>query len=1835
MTSAREFLERASTAGGLHTDDVLTAMLPLFRQLASWHADELVAPSLTLRDLEVNDRGGLFTIATHGVRPTRSIDAVERIQRPFTSALNVVGQSRVTSDQMTHVDDLQVGDATAALEHPKYVPGYQCWEHLVGHHDTLTDIFCLGQLLASFALDLDFTDLADVQRFAANRTNLFALRPQLHPMLAATIVTMTELNRHKRATELTSIVQQLENYREQSPDLAIAQLPGFANAKLADRRSLVKTHLRDRLFELSRRNRLLYFKPSQANVNLTVASVPLVINVHSVKLEKLFLWHRELAREVSECKPLVLSRWLEFNDQPYLPAALDRLIAEARRHRAEYGFAQLRLVIAFLAWHNLKEAPTERIVSPLLLLPVELTRKKGVRDQYLLEPTTNEAEVNPVLRHHLRQLYGLELPETVTLSETALTELHAELQRKIHVTEPSVTLRLADQPDIELIHERAKQRLSQFNRRKAALATPRKRSNASFDYSYAAEDYRPLGLKLFHEKVAPTPLPQRSAAGGTVAPRYPQMVPTPESASEPTAAANVTERQTFALRGERAGNPYLWDLDLCAVTLGNFNYRKMSLVRDYGTLIEESLVSDAFDRVFSVDPKPIDNDEPPALERSEDWSVVKGDATQRAAVALARTGRSYIVQGPPGTGKSQTITNLIADYVARGKRVLFVCEKRAAIDVVFHRLRQQGLDELCCLIHDSQTDKKAFVQNLKQTYEGWLAEPDDTLAANATRTAHLKRAQQDLEQLRRFDAAMVSTPAHVGGSVHALLQRLVELRAHDIELRPRDVEALPDFAVWRRHAELATRLSQTLTEVCGTSVFARHVFRWLNPQLAAADRPLQHLYDLADGIERALDALDQGLANTDLAPEHWDTLAEVERLIAFAKRAAALAARGQLALLDTASTLSADLATAARTMSDADTALAAAREKTLHWREKLPVADTTAALAQARATESSFLKLFKPSWWRLKSIVTAHYDFSKHTVAPSVTQVLETLHTEYECAQALQRERRTGIARFLEDPAQLQPRAVALREQDQGVASVDALRALLLDPARGRQLADRLNALAAPLAELMQMLPALLLEYREQSLATLGEIVRDLRDDADSLPDLLPLLSELGDTPPSFAGALRHFALSMPELESAVGRASLEALYRSERWLPRFDGRTFERATTRIAATETELLASNAIVLRSAKRAAFREHVQLSQTSATQLDEASKAFKKKYSTGRRELEHEFGKTMRYRSIRDLAAGDSGHVVRDLKPIWLMSPLSVSDTLPLETSLFDVVIFDEASQIPIEEAVPALYRAPQVIVVGDEMQLPPTNFFSAARDPDEAEVMSEEDGERLAIALDADSLLTQSARNLPATLLAWHYRSRSESLIGFSNAAFYAGNLFTIPDRDLPASEQRALAVKDPADARNHVDALLGRPLSFHWLERSPYDNRRNSGEAVYVAQVVRELLRRNTGLSIGVVAFSEAQQGEIESALGALAGEDAEFAARLEEEYVREQDDQFCGLFVKNLENVQGDERDIIVLSICYGPDANGRMVMNFGPINQRGGEKRLNVIFSRARHHMAVVSSIHHSAITNDYNDGAAALKNFLQYAESASLGDLRTARTILEGLNALTRRTARADSGEDVVATQIAQVLRERGYVIDTRVGQSRFRCDLAVRAPEQRHYCVGILVDTAEHYANRDVAERCVTRPEIMRAFGWRVVSVLTRDWYHERDAVLDRLERAIRGESVSLEVAPVDDEPVAVEEPYVATVPDIAAAIAAANATTELPAPAPAQPGNVRRFEMIEGSSSKFWEISQDNLVVVVRYGRIGTQGQTLQKNFDTLPRATREVEKLTAEKLKKGYKEIES
>lgn len=1806
----------AQGGAALSTDDVLVLVLPLLEEVALLHGHSRVAV-LDPGQILLSASGALRLRQADGRSPEMDIDTVHRVQPHPASALNIVGELRRTHDTkgVQRLDDSQVQiDPAAPIERPVYLPGFRSWEVQLGHHDEITDIFLLGQVLAALACGLDFKDLKDVESFAVHRRNLFQIAPRLNPIVASVIAEMTAINRHDRATDLASVATRLRTWREQPQALDVERAMAGATG-VEPRRAAVLSHLRDRLFDLSRRNRMLYFRPNASSVNLTVSSVPLMLQLESIRPEHICTWGGTFAAEVAAGRAVDLHHWLRFDDQPYLPVALDRLIQETRRDRTEYGFSHLRLVVAFLRWHNLKETPEERIITPLLWMPVEITRRKGVRDQYLIRCEDGEAEFNPVLRHLLRQLYDIRLPETVCLQKTSISEIHADLLAQIRRTEPGVELRLVDKAQVKLVRQKALQRLQQFQRRRPSTRVAQELSASLPDYSYDRSDYRPLGQALYERWVRPSLLPQRFEAGAApvAGPRHARM----------TASVEDVEQLGYALQ-ESEGHRYAWDLDLTQVTLANFNYKKMSLVRDYTQLIEEPTPNPGFDRVFSIEPRTIDATPPPPVALPERWNVIASDATQNAAVALARTQRSFIIQGPPGTGKSQTITNLIADYAGRGLRVLFVCEKRAALDVVFHRLKQCGLDELCCLIHDSQADKKAFIADLRSCYERWITQPHgrDELAAQRAQVASgLERYQQKID---RFERSMADVLEVLGTNPRQLVRRLAAMPAAPV-ISPAARERLPSLAVWDRNRELTQRLHRSMRERFGSQGLAQHPFARLSAALVTDEHAFGRTEQLIERCEQLFAQLDESV---EASAGLLDIEMPLETALAIAREAKWLSDRrlaAHLELLDGASAPAGELRRVQEERDQRVATLQTASATTGNWLEKFGSPDTRAALDLATRLEGSVLRWLQPAWWQLRGEINRRYDFSRHAVRPGYGAVLRALADEHAAAAAVEELDASSRKRF------------GVSDMAEFLAALEELRQRMQVSETSRRLAEHLKHAGDPVASarteaatldaldaLAQQMGQGLRLWPDVRLGEVGELMRDLRENLDDLPEVLPLLRAVHGADPAYAAAILELPHGPDDLEALVAEEALRRLEREAPEMANFNGAALARAARALHQGQQRLLALNAQLVGATLHQQFSDHMRQSSLSASQLDAAGKEFKKVYATGRRELEHEFGKTMRYRSIRDLADGETGVVLNDLKPIWLMSPLSVSDTLPLSADLFDVVIFDEASQITTEEAVPALSRARQVVVVGDEMQLPPTNFFSAGGE-DVDEIVVEEEGERIAISLDSDSLLNQAARNLPATLLAWHYRSRHESLISFSNAAFYDGRLVTIPDRTFERGNDGIQPLRsDQVDAGSlGVSALMRRAVSFHTIADGVYVGRRNTPEARYIAQMVRELLMRETGLSIGIVAFSEAQQAEIEAAFEALGAEDKDFAARLEREYVREDEDQFNGLFVKNLENVQGDERDVIILSICYAPGPNGKMLMNFGPINQRGGEKRLNVIFSRARHRMAVVSTIQADAITNVHNDGAAALRAFLQFAQASARGEFEHAQTVLGALNPGARNVFMRSAGTDRIRDALAAALRTRGLVVHEHVGRSQFRCDLAVAGADGDGYALAILLD-APDAPLQDTVERYVFRPGILRSFGWNVIDVPGRDWLRDPQAVLGRIERALSG------AAEHDEDFVDPDSPLSAATRAQDRQTAADLSHDVGQDAAGSVPAKVRQFRFEQGTSRKFWRILLAGTELNVTFGRIGSVGQSSLKTFETTERAEREMEKLVSEKLRKGY-----
>ena len=475
------------------------------------------------------------------------------------------------------------------------------------------------------------------------------------------------------------------------------------------------------------------------------------------------------------------------------------------------------------------------------------------------------------------------------------------------------------------------------------------------------------------------------------------------------------------------------------------------------------------------------------------------------------------------------------------------------------------------------------------------------------------------------------------------------------------------------------------------------------------------------------------------------------------------------------------------------------------------------------------------------------------------------------------------------------------------------------------------------------------------------------------------------------------------------------------------------------------------------------------------------------------LKQEFAKKKRHLPIRQLIT-KAGNVVQAIKPVFMMSPLSVATFLPPNSVDFDLVVFDEASQVKPVDAFGAIIRGKQAVVVGDSQQLPPTDFFAVFI------------GDGPGIIKDIDSILDLfCAKSAPERLLRWHYRSRHPSLIAVSNYVFYENRLIIFPS---------------PDDAREEVG------LIYHHRPDTVYDrggSRSNPKEARIVAEKIMEHARSHHNLTLGVATFSTAQMQAVQDQLELLRREDPSceqtfFNAHPEEPF-----------FVKNLENVQGDERDVIFISIGYGRDANGKLTMNFGPLNKKGGERRLNVLITRARQRCEVFTNL----TADDIDPGPAnpsgviALKRYLKYAQTDELD-----------IPELTGRSTDSPFEEEV-----ANALRKCGYEIDHQIGIAGYFIDLGVKDPERPgRYLLGIECDGATYHSAQSARDRDRIRQNHLEDLGWRIHRIWSTDWFRHPERELKKAAEAIEAAKAHIPFSHESNEDKEESETEVETIDD---------------------------------------------------------------------------------------------
>lgn len=1794
-TTFQQYLQSAFTTGPWSTDEVIEFVLPLFEEVLSFHDNSQVGSFEKPDTIFItNGRLDIDENFTHpallNLSAVKTLLEHEQIHG-YSVTERVLVDEDITRSQASIIN-LQVHPTpNESFSHPVYLPGYVCYEIKVGHHDAQTDIFCLGLILGSVVMGLDLYDIEDLNKFAIYRNQPAGLNQRMHPTICGLVTEMTELNRQHRSPDLHEIVQRLKYYRDYDPqkETDLSQLAAFQVKKPADRKSFILSKLRNRLFDTSRRNRLLYYKPNGRFVNLTVSSVPMVLHYQSINPQLLFTWNNEISSQIISQKDIPLNKFLRFEDHPYLNSQLNGIRQHSENDKKEYGFSQLKLVVAFLQWHNLKEEIKERIQSPLLLLPVELERKKSLKEEkFTLKIIDNAALINPILANHLKDLYGIVLPASIDFDDVSMEQFFSMLKEKIDAAKQGIKLNYIDKPRIKIVHNIAKQTINNYRKR---LKLKGSTSFNQIDYSYSEENYKPLGLELFRQKV--------EAHQSTLEFLLTEVPPAAahESFSD---AKDTAVKSTFQLT-DGESNPYSWDFDICNIVLGNFNYKKMSLVSDYNKVTEERIEHPVFNELFSNEPKHLT---PTFVQNNpaEWYHVITADPTQAKAILQSRIGKSYIIQGPPGTGKSQTITNLIADFLANGKTILFVCEKRAALDVVYHRLQQNHLAELCCYIHDSQGDKKEFIKDLRKVYEDFLKTKMDVSAITLRRKFVLDSLLNNINLLQTYHLQQTNINSEAGISTRKLVEKLVGIKEHIPKIDQMTEESIPYYNQWLEFGEIINQLGKALEDTGAEQQLANHPFNNLGIAIVKAENPFTLMDSLVNHSHTSIQQLSAIITANDIPKNHAEHLEHIKNLIQDSVLLESLAQSQNLKLVEVTNPEAKEFEQAYRQYKEIQESYQQALDNNKRWLNKFDKQELEQAIELAQKHERSFFSFLNGSWRRLKKQLNLSYDFSTHQVKPAFTVILKQLQDEYRIKDSIVQNKNSLEKKYKVDSIDTVYVGIEVLRRKQGDKEVD----FLLQHPHSNEVVLQLSKLNNLLHQLEIQLKQCLYGYEGKSLLQINDELSTIKSNAEALKDLLPSLRRFAELPQALQDFIRKLPVTPVQAEAAMANKTLQVLFQKNQSFASINYITIRDTVNSIENNYKDLLKLNSDFIRAKRRQNFIHNYELSNTSSSILSMEQKQLKKEYTDGRKILEHEMSKTMRYKSIREIASNESGKVLKDIKPVWLMSPLSVSDSLPLDTNYFDVVIFDEASQITLEEGIPALFRAPQTIIVGDDKQMPPSNFFTAkSEDPEDLEIIEGEKEDEI-LSSDADSLLVQGSRKLNSTMLSWHYRSRYETLISYSNHAFYEAGLLTIPDKTIHHNVKPLIEIQQPEEGSNTASFLLTGSISFHYMPNSIYENRTNIGEAKYIAQMLKQLLLGNRNETIGIVAFSQEQQGIIEEAIDNLALVDKAFEEVLEKAYNRKDEGQFTGLFIKNLENVQGDERDIIIMSVCYGHDNNKKMLMNFGPINRKGGEKRLNVIFSRAKKHMAIVSSIRHNHITNDYNDGANYLKRFLQYAEMVSTGNMVIARNILDNLVLHDQNKTTSPIISSITALQIKNALQNKGYHVDEQVGQSSFKCSLAVKKQQEDiNYSLGILIDDEYHYNNEDLVEQYYQRPSILQSFGWNVITVFAKDWLEDSGRILNLLVKQLEEGSDNVESLSKENE--------------VKNELVDRNANNLV----------FTKLKSLDGE--RFWEVAQDKTQLQIRFGKVNSKGQIIIKTFANEMEANFAKDKLVDEQLLSGFK----
>jgi hypothetical protein len=1215
---------------------------------------------------------------------------------------------------------------------------------------------------------------------------------------------------------------------------------------------------------------------------------------------------------------------------------------------------------------------------------------------------------------------------------------------------------------------------------------------------------------------------------------------------------------------------------------------------------------------FPIDDAALQEELPPLIRDA--------DSSQHSALIDALRGKNVVIQGPPGTGKSQTITNLIAEAIARGKTVLFVAEKLAALQVVRDRMDECGLGPFCLELHSHKTKKGELLKDIARRIDliGSLADPANIAAAISVAESRKKRLAEYIAlikhvvqpiEMKVFDilwareSAFQSLPFsdHLVSNINPaqLLQytqtnvaeakdwlAIFEQNVSDIIKEYGKIDEHPWFWIQKgmSYAEEQScfdLLPQIVDGIDQALAIAEELTAVPNPAVAAipmvkndaSKSTNKWTVERVGCLFRAFRLLDSApLDALDLRSKSLESKEAVHYLRETGEKARRL--QGQRTELASRFGLNSG-------SPDEQSRHASALEQT-PWFMRLFSRDYREAVRaykematdHRRATRTAMASGFRSvasyhlqriafdknathherigvgftgidsKWDRLvrlgdwyEKVLAALPDGDTLAVAlraelfgadvESLRSAKDDKTNEHDLARAGCTKLELLAKRLVETKSAFSPEHIAV-----GTAPMETIRPVVeqfnfvLDTAFGEiaesfgdatddyKLLARTTRLLAAFASASQLACAEKLvspEY-ERYLADVRSRLVQLEDAIRCLAPHVEKLAEIANNEvlrsraATFMTCWRDMATKAldnpealqtwvnfvrcrndgdqhglnplttlledgaikPEQSSAAFRFILfntlaKNVMSQNPALWEFSGQNHEEVRKQFARADKE------VIRLQRQRAAAR-------TANREVPHGNKSGSVKTWTELAMLQWQINKQKGHLPIRQIVHG-AGAALRALKPCFMMGPQSVAKYLPPGHAPFDIVVMDEASQIRPEDAIGAMARARQSIIVGDVMQLPPTSFFNRTT------VASDGDGDGDGIAAlpsDSESILDVAASIYSSRRrLRWHYRSQHESLIAFSNQQFYDSDLVIFPA------------------ALNKSDSL---GVKYHFISNAVYENRCNRREADAVVEAVLRHMRTCPNESLGVVAMNAEQRDLIEGLLEELLHEDPDAQA------FRSVMVGTRAFFVKNLENVQGDERDVMFISTTYGPDQAGNQFQRFGPVNAEAGHRRLNVLFTRAKLRTVIFTSLDTAKILAgaESSRGLRAFKGYLTYARTGILDDT----------------AAKDHLPDNDFERSVKSVLESRNLEVVSQVGEAGFFIDLGVKNPiRPGEYLLGVECDGAMYHSSRSARDRDRLREEILRSRGWTLHRIWSTDWFKNRNREIEKMFKRIEAVMVA--------------------------------------------------------------------------------------------------------------------